>query len=255
MINQKHIKSTFALLFVCFAIFCNSACACAPDEYPVRSHFRKGYYKKNGTYYSETTVVSSCKKKRPNHDFAYERFKTLQPPGWPHRGESLSSWTERQKEDVLDAFATLPLYLMKGTVRGIYRLKRSKYPNNPGASLLESGAIVLYDDAFGPKLPRIVAHELAHFLYSGLSLEDKDSYEKATGWKYNYNIKDHKVYLEHRDIGFVSENAKNNPEEDFCVNVEFYLFDNAQLKKTTPTAFSWIEKQFGQNTNQQRDKK
>lgn len=106
--------------------------------------------------------------------------------------------------------------------------------------------IILYDEAFGEnrRLARLLSHELAHHRYEKIE-NDKvgASYRKATGWLPEINGRDY--YWIGRKDGYVEEDGAREPGEDFSNNLESFIFDPDKLKKLTPSAYNWIEKEFG----------
>ena len=47
-----------------------------------------------------------------------------------------------------------------------------------------------------------------------------------------------------RKDGFIKDDGRISPEEDFANNFESYLFYPEKLKSVTPTAFDWIKESF-----------
>jgi hypothetical protein len=95
-------------------------------------------------------------------------------------------------------------------------------------------------------LLRILAHELAHELYENLTKEELSSYKATMNWIEIKNTKGTDVTID-RGSGFVAEDGRIGPEEDFANNVEFYLFENSRLKSVTPNAYEWLKNRFGDN--------
>ena len=56
--------------------------------------------------------------------------------------------------------------------------KKSDAEDNPATSSPEGKIIVFYDSAFKMDIKRVLAHELAHFLYNSLSDNEKKLYWK-----------------------------------------------------------------------------
>lgn len=126
-----------------------------------------------------------------------------------------------------------------------FHLTPKDHPN-PGTSA--DGIIVLYDEAFTQKynLARILGHELAHQKYLDLSSEDRMSYQSTTNWlPFKTDTGTEKYYS--RTDGFVADDGRESPEEDFANNVEFYLFERGRLKRLTPHADRWIAEHYGKD--------
>nr|WP_295902548.1 hypothetical protein [uncultured Bdellovibrio sp.] len=140
----------------------------------------------------------------------------------------------------MEVFEELPEELWSHALQGIYRSSKSREYPNPATSA--DGIIVLYDSAFDNKanLPRITGHELSHQLYKDLSDKDRQDYGYTTNW-YSFG-KDQ--YISRKD-GFVQDDGRESPDEDFSNNLEYYLFEPQTLKKATPNAYKWMNNHFG----------
>jgi hypothetical protein len=53
------------------------------------------------------------------------------------------------------------------------------------------------------------------------------------------------VLWKERPGGFVEDDGRQGPREDFANNLEYYLFAPEVLKEKTPKAFDWMRKRFG----------
>jgi hypothetical protein len=216
---------------------------CPEGQYPVRSHPRRAYFKADGTFVRATQVSKSCRERTKEYDFWFGRLKDGPPPSWPHKAEKSAQWTDDERQRVLEALGELPEELWDQTIKGIYRLKRSK--DHPNPSSYGGSMIVLYDNAFGEdrRLARLIAHEIAHHKYAKFENEDiGTSYRRATGWR--PEIKGRDFYWTGRKDGYVEEDGAREPDEDFANNLDHFLFDPERLQKVTPKAYDWIKKQF-----------
>lgn len=172
--------------------------------------------------------------------FWKEKVIEAKPKAWRSESEISKSWTEDEKNKVLENLSHLPDILKTKNFRGFYRMKTSAGLVNPGANFDDQ--IALFDRAFdGPySLSRVIAHELAHEYYSNLSQAEKSSYLNAMGW---IKAAGGEKYLPRSD-GFMRVDAKDSPEEDFAVNIETYLFEPEQLKQVVPRAYQWVGNKF-----------
>lgn len=222
------------------------ALECPPGMYHVRSHTRSAYHRADGTFVNGAHVRESCRAKNPVDDRWAPRLKNGLPPNWPNKAEKNSKWTEDHRERVLEALNDLPEALQKTVLKGVYRFSKSVFYPNP-ASDDNEGTIVLYDSAFEKNrhLARILAHELAHENYMGLSHSDQKSYRSALGWTSEYEPASRKFFYKERPGDFVEDDGRQGPREDFANNVEYYLFEPNVLKEKTPKAFDWMKKHFG----------
>jgi hypothetical protein len=188
----------------------------------------------------EEMCANFCKEFQLNWE---KNFSENRPEGWPHSAEKSRPWLSGERKKIQQAISRLPPLLRNIKTAKIYRMNRSKdYPNEASHS---KGIVVVYDIAFkSPRaLERILAHELAHEVYEYLSNADIEDYKMKTNW-FEHLIKGKKHVL-NRGIGFVTEDGKTSPEEDFANNLEYYLFEPTRLKSVTPHAYQWNKEHFG----------
>jgi hypothetical protein len=157
---------------------------------------------------------------------------------WPHKTETFKKWTDEEKDRVLEVFDVLPIELQMDTVKSIARAVKSKDHPNPATSA--EGIIVLYDNVFdsNKNLARVLGHELAHQLYRDMPLEQKKDYGFAANW---FPLDPEGRRYVSRKNGFVQDDGRESPEEDYANNIEYYLFEPKTLEKLTPQASRWIE--------------
>ncbi|WP_415062844.1 hypothetical protein [Bdellovibrio sp.] len=216
--------------------------SCPEGQFWVKSHYRNAYVRFDGKFFSATEVRGHCK----SHSAIYKswegRFQNSKYTSWPYAKEVFKAWTIADKERVIEVLETLPEELLSNSIEGIYRAVRSKDFPNPATSA--EGIIVIYDSAFEKRynLQRVIAHELAHQMYLDLSEIDITDYQYSTNW---IPLRDkQKRYISRKD-GFVQDDGRESPEEDYANNIEFYLNEPEKLKKVTPNAYNWIRRRFG----------
>lgn len=217
--------------------------SCPPGEHFVKTHNRNAYTRADGTFVKAATISSHCRKQRESDNYWLTKFESYRPIDWPHNNEILTPWTVEEKERVLDALCELPEEIWKNSEYKIYRMKQSKDGQNPATSAKD--ILVLYDSAFKYRntLSRVLAHEFAHEIYGNLSISDSKDYRFATNW-FEVNKNGKRLLLARKD-GFVADDGRVSPEEDFANNLEFFLFDTKNLKFKTLNAYNWIENHFG----------
>jgi hypothetical protein len=189
-------------------------------------------------------VAAHCHPNPPSYAQWKPKFKSKLPKGWP-RKEQGKNWTEEETERVLDALTELPPALTSQDIIGIFRaIKSLDYPN-PASSINKS--IVLYNTIFSESysLARVLAHELSHEVFRRLTKSERREYFTATNW-IPLDHDDNPSVWARREEGFVEEDGKSSPEEDFANNMEYFLFDREKLKKATPNSYSWFQKRFGE---------
>ncbi|MEK2644467.1 hypothetical protein [Bdellovibrio sp. BCCA] len=219
------------------------ASSCPPGQHFVRSHFRNAYTTSTGKFVKATTVKSHCRRSTPSYEFWSPRLYDGLPPGWPHQSEESSTWTEEQKQRFLDILEDLPEEFRRSTIKGIYRLKKSKDHPNPASN--GDGYIVLYDNAFEKdrNLGRIFSHEISHDIYDHLDRKTSKDYRDTMDW--TVVVDDRTLYWQGRKNGYVEEDGRNSPAEDFSNNMEYYQFNPKRLNEVSPKAYNWMKKHYG----------
>jgi hypothetical protein len=246
------------IFFVGFLISWNQAWAmgihCPSNQYAVDGHHRRSYVRSDGVFVKASIVKPYCKQLTRGYEYSKERFKKNIPNAWPHRHEKASSWKEDEKERVIEVLDEMPDIFLDNKILGIYRLEKSKDYPNPATSA--DGVIVLYDSAFDSSrsLGKIVSHELSHHNYWHLSEKDRQDYRRASGWQMELEA-DGKIYWVGRKDGYVEDDGKNSPEEDYANNLEHYLYNSDNLNKVTPSSYRWIRDHFGDDFKLKKGKK
>ena len=72
--------------------------------------------------------------------------------------------------------------------------------------------------------------------------KNRDEYRWAANWF--AKSKKRKDFFGRSD-GYVQDDGRVSPDEDFANNVEYLLFDEARLLKKTPQAHRWLKSYFG----------
>lgn len=216
---------------------------CPSDQHWVKAHNRRGYYRANGTFVKATSISSHCRSSRLSDKYWKNKFEVRRPADWPYDQEKSKDWTVEEVERVLDAICELPEELWKKSDYKIYRMEKSKDGHNPATS--STNILVLYDSAFnkGKTLSRILAHEFAHEIYGNLDVSDAKGYRLTTNW-FEVNKNGRRILISRKD-GFVTDDGRVSPEEDFANNIEFFLFNQSNLRSKTPHAYRWIVDHFG----------
>jgi hypothetical protein len=193
-----------------------------------------------GTFTCHNECEFFCKKIKCKENLYWKsKMKKGRPHNWDISSEKTKDWLDSEKEDLNKTLQMLPDDFAKVSFDGFYRMEKSAFIVNPGTTS-QNKSIALYNNAFQHplfKLDRVVVHELAHVVHLNFSKNKIESYRNQMGWK---NDRGH--YF--RSGPFLSSDAKESPEEDFAVNIEFFLFENEKIKKQLPKAYSWISKNF-----------
>lgn len=159
--------------------------------------------------------------------------------------QSPSGREAKDRKSTFEALLNLPQKLIVKSSFEIHRMGTSTYKNNPASTLDHD--ISLYDLAFRPPPPldRILAHELAHLYWNGMSSEDQQSYRTAANWISRDGSGNFLPGRTAKD--YVEPDGMNSPSEDFANNLEYMLFDHNKLKRLTPSLFNWLHSFLGDN--------
>ncbi|MBI4402625.1 MAG: hypothetical protein HY537_00600 [Deltaproteobacteria bacterium] len=185
-----------------------------------------------------SNVVGHCQSNPPGYDVWNAKLMNGRPRYW-HPKEEISSWTDEERERVLEALGELPAVLKDEGIDGIFRLKNALIPDNPASNSFSS--VVLYDVAFSKQfnLTQVLGHELTHRLRKSLSDAEFASFQKAAKWKVDPKTG---LLRSHRpENQFLRRNGMLSPEEDFCDDVSMYFLQPNKLKQIAPKVFDWID--------------
>jgi hypothetical protein len=89
------------------------------------------------------------------------------------------------------------------------------------------------------QLPRVILHELSHFMIGREWKNQFAKYKEISGWS---SLPEGRAY---RSGDFVDPDGKFSADEDFANNIEFYLFEPKILKEKSPGLYKWIETNLG----------
>lgn len=247
-------RTFLVLLSIYFSVptLANSAPAkeaiptCPSGQHWVRAYHRRAYIRTDGTNVSASTVSAHCQKDPPSYVKWRERLiNNAKTPSWA-RTEKRKNWTTEEQERVFEALSELPEVLLVDSVKTLYRAEKSSaFDQNPAAG--DEGVIVIYDAAFKDKqvLSRILAHEFAHELFRQFPDVKRTDYATSTGWKIAISPTTGRYKFIPLRFDYVEEDGPESVTEDFANNIEYHLFEREKLRKTTPKAYDWFGKVFG----------
>jgi hypothetical protein len=89
------------------------------------------------------------------------------------------------------------------------------------------------------QMPRIILHELSHFMLEREWKSKFSKYKEFSGWN---SLSGRQAY---RSGDFVDPDGRFSADEDFSNNIEFYLFEPEILKEKSPSLYSWIKANLG----------
>lgn len=239
----------YLLLFLFTYTENSGAQTCAAGEHWVRAHHRRAYYRADGTLFSATNVSAHCRFNSKSFEFWNLKFSNERPSDWPHAREVSKAWTEEEKEKAIEALDQIPEQLWSASIRGILRMDQSRMGKDNPATWADDGNLVIYNSAFhrDPKRPlaRVFAHELAHQQFKDLSVDDRNGYLTTSNWFFVGGGKKGRKIVVSRNDGYVSEDGRISPDEDFANNVEYFLFEPSVLKAKVPHIDNRIRQHFG----------
>ncbi len=243
------MRTVLALLLISLhgALAAESSKECPQGKHSVSSYTQGDYYKADGTFVRAHTVNAHCRTNPRGYEKWHSKLKTGRPRVWGYKKEQSVDWTESNVERTLEAISELPDLLFEQEPAGIYRMRKSRTPANPATTNTGLSETVLYDLAFqtSSNLAQVLAHEFSHLLYKKLPEEERKSYLTISKWL-EEKIGNSTMWINRRPPNqFMTDHAKESPDEDFATNIEYFLFKPAKLKNVAPQIHSWIEKQLG----------
>lgn len=189
------------------------------------------------TYSCHSNCENFCKPKKCPPGLNWKsKIHTGRPTDWDYKTEVTLPWSKSEIEILENIFKILPDSLEKINFDGFYRMEKSVDRVNPATTSLRK-SIALYDNTFKHsafKADRVVTHELAHIIYLNYSKSEVQDYLRTMGWEV-------KGGTYQRKGAFLISNIQESPEEDFAVNIEYFLFENANVRKNLPEAYKWIQ--------------
>ena len=243
MLTITRMKLVTILIFI--SNIAMAAQSCPKGEHWVNQHHRNAYYRYDGTFVSATEVNAHCRKNPKGYDKWHALLSNGRPHVWGYKAEKSQKWTTEEIERVFEALSTLPDNILNQYVKNIYRMKNSLHVGNAATTNFDE--IVLYDSSFNEKqnLARVLAHELAHVIYSNFVGDKRDSYEMAADWMQLDIGSGQKMTITKSTRSFVEKDGEISPDEDFANNVEYFLFDPEKLKAKSNGIYHWIQNAFG----------
>ncbi len=216
---------------------------CPDGEHWVYPHFRSAYVRHDGVHVSAAQVRGHCRMNPRGYDQWHERLSNHRPSIWGYRTEKSKKWSIEDVQRFYDEMSVLPDKLIGLDNVKLHRMDISGTKRNPATSNFND--VVFYDLAFqhSDSLAQIIAHELSHVVYSGLSEEDRAGFRQAARWIQESDKPG--IYAAAADKKLIQPDSGNSVSEDFANHIEHYLFKNESLKKTSPKVHEWIQSTFG----------
>jgi hypothetical protein len=223
-------------LSILLTVFASARAAilCPNGQFQVKAHPRNAYSKQDGTQVRATNVKEQC---RPYRKLTTPRPKFLanKPANWPILNKKFKAWTKEEETDLKRILDKLPKAL---THIGEIKFHRSSEKSpNPALSNSENKIIVIYDSISTHDNSRVIAHELAHFLWDSMNIDERDEYYSSSLWKKNEDKKT--ISLIRKEVPI--QDSYIGPHEDFSNNVELFLFQKESLSKN-PQLIKYLEK-------------
>ena len=190
---------------------------CPDGHFPVKAHPRNAYRKQDGTKVKATTVKEQCRPYR-NLQAPVPKFLSGKPTNWPIHTEKFKAWTKEEEAQIIQVLSKLPKTLTH--VGEIKFHRSSEKSSNPALSNSDNKIITIYDSISAYDKSRVIAHELAHFLWDSLNIDERDEYYLSSQWKKSEDKKT--ISLIRKDVPI--QDSYVGPHEDFSNNVELFLF-------------------------------
>lgn len=207
---------------------------CPNGYFPVKAHTRNAYTKQDGTTVSATNVKEQCRPYRTLKT-PEPKFLANRPINWPVSKEKFKTWRKEEESEIRKILDNLPKTLTHFGEIKFYRSIEKSF--NPAVSNSENRIIVIYDSFSANNKNRVIAHELAHFLWDAMNIDERDEYYLSSEWKKSADRKT--ISLMRKDIQI--QDSYLGPHEDFANNVELFLFQRESLIKT-PQLLRYMEK-------------
>ncbi len=228
---------------------------CPEGKHWVTSYQQGDYLRTDGTLVKAHRVSAHCRMNPRGYDSWHSQIKPGRPKVWKNENEVSTSWSTSETERVLEAVSALPDGLIEQIPAGIYRMRVSVDKANPATANYPKKEIALYDAAFDGtnNLARILAHELSHLMFVRLDKPTRDAFLEAARWV-KLDGKRPSLLLQRPMNQTLTFHSRTSPHEDFATSVEYYLFDPAKMRATTPKVHSWIEKHLGDSLKKRSEK-
>lgn len=194
------------------------ALECPEGQFPVSAHPRTSYYRTNGTFVNSSNVELYCKEYTFSKPIVLKYLSNI-PEGWPYQLELFKKWEKEDKKEIEKAIKSLPKSLQNLGEIKLYRAIKSSFQDNPSTAGPDESIIVFYDGAKKYGFKKVLAHELAHILYSKLNKNERKNYHETAEWDIQNGS-----FTTVRKI-FSESDGKLGPEEDFANNIEHILTD------------------------------
>jgi hypothetical protein len=115
---------------------------CPSGQYFVSAHHRDSCYRSDGTFVSATNVEDHCRSYHFSSPLKV-KFEKHMPKGWPYQLDLFKDWTAKEKQEILQAFNSLPKRLRDLGEINVYMAVKSSFSNNHASSGPDEGIIVL----------------------------------------------------------------------------------------------------------------
>ena len=232
----------FALLVLLTSnLISASELPCSEFEVYVKASEVRAHTKQDGTQISKSDRKEHCREIYLGTKKWIESFKNTSLVHWPY-DEHFKQWSKKEKEIILKMISIWPDAFKNWEGISLYRANKSKFPNNPGASLPIANSIIVYDNFFTfSKAHTVLTHELAHIYILTLSPEKLDRILNASGWERDPSNRQ-KWSGKNQPL---KEDSIDSPSEDLANHIEDFLHSPAMLKIARPNIFKLLENLMG----------
>lgn len=239
--RDMKFKAIFIFSFLLFSTMTlASPLPCTIWQTQVEAHPVKPYKNKDGTLVIKKGETDEhCRLKYSKTEKWQTQFFDGALPGWPIPKEKFKSWTQSEKELVLKFLSEQPQALKALNDVTLLRGFKSKFKNNPGATVKALNAIALYDNFFSSaEKSRILSHELSHLYLHNLNPEKLANLVSELGWRQE-GKENSLVRLPNYSL--LKPDSAQSITEDIANHLEDFLHDQVNLRKKFPERYKLIQ--------------
>lgn len=223
----------FSKINLVYAIECNWW------QFKVREHSVR-QHQRNGHVISKHERVEHCKERWPRADLYSPYLSNSKPSQWPFN-EHFKPWTYLQAEIISKELDKISKLINLKLIT-FHRASSSIIKGNPSTTNIINNQIIIYDSFFTKKdKNRILIHELGHIIYTNLAAQDKDEFEKSSGW--HLDIINGKVFNIPPTNPIISD-SKTSPDEDFANYYELFFINPKLVEKHNNKVFIFLNQRF-----------
>lgn len=224
---MKFAVITILFLPYFFQIAIASPLPCTVWQTQVTAYPTPPFKNKNGTLIVKKETKEHCRPKFPKAEKWQTQFHDNFLSGWPLQEEKFKSWTQAEKEILLEFLSKQPKVFRDLSDIKFLRGIKSKYRSNPGATVKRLNAIALYDEFFASdEKSQIISHEISHIYIHEINKLKLLELVTAMGWRENPTT-GKLIFLD--SAPRIKPDSEDDFNEDIANTFEVYLHNSKQL--------------------------